>query len=69
VRADNSGPATLARQPAGPLSRVRALPALLVPALLVPALLVLGIALVALALPGLVLLVYPEFVIDGFPVA
>jgi hypothetical protein len=64
VRADNSGPATLARQPAGPLSRVRALPALLVPALLV-----LGIALVALALPGLVLLVYPEFVIDGFPVA
>jgi hypothetical protein len=64
VRADNSGPATLARQPAGPLSRVRALPALLVPALLV-----LGIALVALALPGLVLLVYPEFVLDGFPVA
>jgi hypothetical protein len=64
VRADDSGPATLARQPAGPLSRVRALPALLVPALLV-----LGIALVALALPGLVLLVYPEFVIDGFPVA
>jgi hypothetical protein len=64
VRADDSGPATLPRQPAGPLSRVRALPALLVPALLV-----LGIALVALALPGLVLLVYPEFVIDGFPVA
>lgn len=64
MRADDSGPATLARQPAGPLSRVRALPALLVPALLV-----LGIALVALALPGLVLLVYPEFVIDGFPVA
>jgi hypothetical protein len=64
VRADDSGPATLARQPAGPLSRVRALPALLVPALLV-----LGIALVALALPGLVLLVYPEFVLDGFPVA
>lgn len=64
MRADNSGPATLARQPAGPLSRVRALPALLVPALLV-----LGIALVALALPGLVLLVYPEFVLDGFPVA